>query len=356
MAPRPSRWFWVAAVAGVTVWAVMFTQYRVFEDVSAGRADTFWQRFADELAGAYAALAFLPALTLVMRRFPVRRAGLARALAAHAAALAAYSLAHTCVLAIVHRHGYPLVGLPPDEFAVTAPRILQELGHDVVGYLAFAAFYEAWEAARIRRARELAHAELASVALAAQLQALRLQLEPHFLFNTLNTIADAIHDSPRAAEAMVQHLAALLRATLRAPSDHEGSLADELALLDHYIAIMTARFGDKLAIRVVVAPGAERMCVPPLLLQPLVENVVRHGMIGGRLEIELRATLAGDSLVLEVLDNGPGSGGTGALGVGLTTTTERLRLLHGDAAELVARDRPEGGFGVRIRLPAREAA
>src|SRR5687767_2980491 len=135
MSPRPSRWFWLAAFVGVTVWAVMFTQYRVFEDVSAGRVGTLPHRLADELAGAYAALAFLPAIVEVLRRFPLRRPVLARALAVHVVTLAAYSLAHTCVLAIVHQHGYPLVGLTADSFTVTLPRIMQELGHDVVGYL-----------------------------------------------------------------------------------------------------------------------------------------------------------------------------------------------------------------------------
>ena len=268
---------------------------------------------------------------------------------------------HNAILALAHGALFPLVGLPADSYApALVRRAAQELAHDVIAYAGFVGLMIAWAAAAARRQREVREAQLERALVDAQLHSLRLQLQPHFLFNALNTISEAIYDDPRAADAMLGHLAELLRLSLRAAPSQEVTLADELAALARYTAIMHARFGDRLRVRIDVPADAERALVPSLLLQPLVENVIRHaGASRHALEIDVRARIDGGALVLEVADNGPGAApGEDVLagGVGLAASAERLRLLYRGAAALDAHNRAEGGFRVRMRLPARMGA
>jgi two-component sensor histidine kinase len=193
----------------------------------------------------------------------------------------------------------------------------------------------------------------------AQLHSLRLQLHPHFLFNTLNTITALIGPEPRAAERMVSGLSELLRASLRLADEQEVPLARELDHLRLYVDIQQTRFGDRLDVAMEVDPAVRSALVPSLLLQPLVENAIRHGIspraAGGR--ISVRASRQADELQLEVKDDGVGAttrdGALPREGVGLTNTRERLRRLHGGRHRFMYESRPGSGFAVRIALPFR---
>ena len=196
----------------------------------------------------------------------------------------------------------------------------------------------------------------------AQLHSLRLQLQPHFLFNTLNTITALIATEPAAAERMVSGLSELLRASLRLADEQEVPLARELDHLRLYVDIQQTRFGDRLDVAMEVDPEARGALVPSLLLQPLVENAIRHGIspraAGGR--IRVRAARQADELQLEVKDDGVGAATQGGAlareGVGLTNTRERLRRLHGGRHRFAYESRPGSGFAVRIALPFRTEA
>ncbi|NUQ19380.1 MAG: histidine kinase [Gemmatimonadaceae bacterium] len=193
----------------------------------------------------------------------------------------------------------------------------------------------------------------------AQLQSLRLQLQPHFLFNTLNTIIALIGPEPRAAERMVAGLSELLRASLRLADEQEVPLARELDHLQLYVEIQQTRFGERLGVDVDVDPAVRNALVPSLLLQPLVENAIRHGIApraaGGH--ISVRASRDADELRLEVQDDGVGAttrdGALPREGVGLGNTRERLRRLHGRRQRFAWESRPGAGFAVRIALPFR---
>ena len=197
------------------------------------------------------------------------------------------------------------------------------------------------------RAVERVRAELAQ----AELRALRAQIHPHFLFNTLNSIAALIAENPRAAEETTTRLAEVFRYTLKASGQEHASLADELEFLRSYLAIERVRFGDRLRVEESVEPGLESVPVPSLLLQPLVENAVRHGVAsrpaGGTVRIAARRD--GDRLVIEVADDGPGFDGdrpASGAGFGLHSVRERLRAagLPDLALESAA------GRGTRVRL------
>ena len=193
----------------------------------------------------------------------------------------------------------------------------------------------------------------------ARLQSLRLQLQPHFLFNTLNAITALIGSEPRAAERMVAGLSELLRASLRSADEQEVPLARELEHLKLYTDIQRTRFGDRLDVQLDVDPVTRSAMVPSLLLQPLVENAIRHGLapraVGG--QVYVRAARDGEELRLEVRDDGVGAetrgGALSREGVGLANTRERLRRLHGERQRFAYETRPGAGFAVTIALPFR---
>jgi len=201
------------------------------------------------------------------------------------------------------------------------------------------------------RAVELARAELAQ----AELRALRAQINPHFLFNTLNTIAWLVRRDPAAAEDTVTRLAELFRYTLTGSERGVAPLREELDFLRHYLAIEHLRFGERLRVEEQIEPGLESVAVPSLLLQPLVENAVRYA-VGSRPEgarVRIAARRDGDRVVLEVEDDGPGLDGVtgrGGAGFGLHSVRERLRAA-GPPHALEVRSEPGGGTHMIITLP-----
>ena len=232
--------------------------------------------------------------------------------------------------------------------------------------MAYAAVVGAGHAAVYARevAREQREkAELATQLVEAQLGALRMQLQPHFLFNTLNSVAMLVRgaDHARAVE-MIAQLGDVLRALLRRSADLEAPLASELEFLERYLAIEQVRFGERLSIAWRIAGDAAPAFVPPLILQPLVENALRHGLwpskAGG--ELAIRAERRGDALELEVADGGVGLPAdfdlARASGVGLANVRDRLARMYGGAAAIELGARASGGTSVRLTLPFRAAA
>jgi signal transduction histidine kinase len=193
---------------------------------------------------------------------------------------------------------------------------------------------------------------------AARLQALQSQLEPHFLFNTLNGISALVADGrSEAANAMIARLSDFLRLTLKTCGTPEITLASDLSFVRQYLEIQQLRFGERLHYEFSVAPQALDALVPALLLQPLVENAVRHGILprasGGKLVVSARTAL--DSLLLGVDDDGPGiqKSAQPSTGLGLSNTATRLAELYGARAEIRVGRSDLGGAGVAIRIPLR---
>jgi two-component system LytT family sensor kinase len=192
----------------------------------------------------------------------------------------------------------------------------------------------------------------------ARLEALQMQLQPHFLFNTLNAIASLIHVNPAQADKMVSRLGDLLRAALNHSHLHEVTLAEEIAFLEKYLDIEQVRFGDRLEVRFEIEDAVRDVLVPNLILQPLVENAIRHGISQrpGPGQILIRAYAAADetAVAIEVCDNGVGleaSRETGS-GVGLENTRARLDQLYGEEAfRLDLVPRREGGVRVALMIP-----
>lgn len=232
---------------------------------------------------------------------------------------------------------------------------------NVVVYVTVVGLYLALTYAREAQARERRTARLETQLVQARLDALTARLQPHFLFNTLHAISALVAEDAKSANKMIARLSELLRLTLSRTRTPLVTLEQELELLDHYVAIQEVRFSDQLRVRTHVEPGARAARVPTMLLQPLVENAIRHSIGDGRggdpALVEIGGRRSGDRLRLEVSDNGPGFVGaapddTG--GEGLRNTRERLQQLYGDDHLLRLTNGAVGGARVVIEVPFEE--
>jgi sensor histidine kinase YesM len=210
------------------------------------------------------------------------------------------------------------------------------------------------------RERELRASQLQAQLAQTQLQVLKMQLHPHFLFNTLNAISALIHQDIEVADRMIARLGELLRATLENANLQEVPLRQELDFIQPYLEIEQARLGPRLHVRFAVDAGAMDSLVPNMLLQPLVENAIRHG-IAPRAEpgtIEISAQRENGTLRLKVRDDGPGidpaASGKRQRGLGLANTRARLQQLYGPAHSLELGNGPQGGLEVMVTIPFHE--
>jgi two-component system, LytTR family, sensor kinase len=303
-----------------------------------------------------------PLVVAADRRLPFSDRQLARRLAAHVV----LSLAFTALYVYVSAALRAALRLIPWDAVFTVRLLTNALGGMYLwGWLIYwvilgawlaLSYYEQFVTSELRRERlERRFSE-------ARLNNLRLQLDPHFLFNALNTVSAQVDRDPRLARRMIEHLGDLLRLSLDSKDRQEVTLTEELGFLDHYLAIQRIRFGDHLRIETVVAPEVRLASVPSLILQPLVENAVRHGLAsrasGGT--VTVTATSAGDRLEIRVQDDGVGLPKgwkleTGA-GVGLSVTRERIAELHPNgSSRFSVTSRFSGGTNVDISLPLRLA-
>lgn len=193
-------------------------------------------------------------------------------------------------------------------------------------------------------------------ALSAQLEALRSRTNPHFLFNAMNTVASLIQDDPERAEHTLERLADVLRYALQASQLEAVPLAREIAMVSDYLEVQRARFGDRLQYAIAVEPGLDSSEVPPLLLQPLVENAVLHGVAGRAAGGRVRVTVCwhGAQIRVRVDDDGPGPGKSQHRGTGtsLHDLQRRLELLYGPNGKLLTRRNDLGGFSAELTVPA----
>ncbi len=349
--------FWAAYVAYFVVGFILRFVYFWVGDLAGGRPGTLGERLLDEGTGAAAAVVVALAIVYLLRRVPIDGRW-RRWLPLYTALFVGVTVVHTLLMSGARvllappllGHGY---GVGP-----LGTRLLFEAANDVFGFTAFVAFFALGDAWAARRERERRAAELERSLGAAQLQNLRLRLQPHFLFNALNAVSERMYDDPAAADEMLARLADLLRRSLATVDATVVPLAEELALLDDYAAIMGARFGDRLSIVREIADDVGDALVPPFLLQPLVENAVRHGNAArlGAGAIAVRARQDGSALRLEVEDDGDGADGadSSGFGVGLRSARERLTLLYGSEATLAA-GAVDAGYRVTITLPLRRA-
>jgi two-component system, LytTR family, sensor kinase len=230
---------------------------------------------------------------------------------------------------------------------------------DMAYYWAVLAFGYGLEIYQRYKSEELKAAQLEARLIETELKALREQLRPHFLFNTMNTIAVLVREGKNDdAVTLIARLSSLLRMTLDNTRVQEVTLRQEMDFLERYLDIQKVRFSDRLRVEVAIEPAAMEARIPNLLLQPIVENAILHGVApkSGPGRVEIRGRVVDDQLLLEVRDDGVGLGATPTRakeGVGLTNTRERLAKIYGAHGQLSLRSEPGCGVAVQIILPFR---
>ena len=253
------------------------------------------------LADWYVWALLAPAIFALARRFPFTR---------HPWRSAAVHLPASILFLFLRYRLRLLVGLMIPAVRVGAPALMSSLALQLFVYWAILAVAVAMEYQRMYRGEQVAAAALKTQLARAELGLLKMQLQPHFLFNTLNAISEQVHTDADAADRMITHLSELLRHTLGSAEAHEISLGEELALIERYLVIQRARFAGRLEATLDVDSGAIGALVPNLVLQPLVENAIRHGIAprasGGHVMITARREPGRGRLVLEVQDDGVG--------------------------------------------------
>lgn len=300
--------------------------------------------------------AFLPVILRLGTLLPLRRGVLLRSALAHAAAAALLAGVYAELMVRIFTAWTPALAASVTEPIASWPVRFQFGLFTYSFLLSWAYVHEYFTAVR---QRDLALAKMETELAQAQLRALKAQLQPHFLFNTLHAITVLIRHDPEAAGRMVVRLSDLLRMTLLDAERQEVTLAHELKFLELYLEIEQTRFRDRLQVSWDVAAGLERAAVPTLLLQPLVENAVKHGVAcragGGR--IVVAAGRDDRTLTLRVSDDGPGFGeggfAAGTQGIGIASTRGRLERLYGPAHRFTVANGAGGGASVTVGIPYR---
>lgn len=304
-----------------------------------------------------------PAIVWLARRFPVHHRFWKPFLTVHLPASIGFTLVHVAAWLLIRSYLYN-----PMELSLRRLAEIYLLGYfalDLVAFWAILGGYFTFSYVGMLHDRELRatrlelHASrLETMLTQARLSALAAQLQPHFLFNTLNAIAEYVHAEPNIAEEMIVGLGDMLRLVVERAGQHEVRVQEEMEIVDVYLEIESARMGDRLRASSEVDQGVLDALVPCLSIQPLVENAVRHGVaeLKGEARVRVQVSRADGRLRVEVRDNGPGPStgfGAGTEGIGLGNTRSRLKELCGFDFRLELGSHPEGGAVTLLEIPLR---
>jgi len=338
----------VAVFAGWTLFGLCsFVVCLVADAATEGESLPWLNLLAYSLGAAWIWAALTPGVLWLSRRAPFSRGKWLRGLLIHAGAGAAFVLLSITLQTMIA----VATGIDTSGSSLLLPRVENSL-------LAYGALAIAGQARRyftLLKTRQAQASELEARLSRTHLQLLRMQLQPHFLFNTLNTVAELVHSDPDTADQMITRLGRLLRLSL----DHAGHqvvpLRQEIDFLRMYVEIEQVRFQDRLQIVWNVAPDTVDAAVPTLLWHPVLENAIRHGVtpLAGRGRIVIASERQGEELVLEIRDNGRGlpNGRIPREGVGLRNIRERVDQLYGSKARFALEPAPGGGTVATLRLP-----
>ena len=349
--PRVFSWREIAIYGAILILLGLFsaTQEAVASSY-AGRSVNWLFVYGTSVLGWLTCGVGTPLYLWLIRRHPLERSNLATTIPLYLAVIGA------CVV-LKFALWVPIENMLFHTKLTFAQSIVPNAFGVYVEQMYFVVLLYAVELYRAARKRELRSSQLEAELSQAQLQALRSQLNPHFLFNTLNSVSALMRSDVDAADEMLARLSDMLRLTLEADSGQEVRLQSELELIARYLEIMRVRFGERLSTHVDVKESLLDERVPSFLLQPLVENVVRHGIDESSSMTNIRITGSADeqTLMLRIADDGRGLPENGQIheGIGLRNTRRRLERLYGSAGTLEVQNRNGGGTEVLIRIPRR---
>lgn len=345
----------LGAVVFWTLVGLAFASQFYLSSTLVGRSVSWGQAITYSLADWYVwAVLSVPILAFARRFPPESGARIRRALLHLGAALVA-SLCYVALRALVGQLHSLLIDEPVTFLEIFRPLLVKTFPFNLLIYGVIIAVSHSIDYYRKYHERTVHNLELEKHLTDARLQALLRQLKPHFLFNTLNGIASLMHSDVNAADKMLVRLGELLRITMSHRGQPLTPLAEEISFIEKYLEIERIRFRDRLSVEFEIDPAALKIDVPSLILQPLVENAIRHGIEpharAGRLVLSARRLP--DSVELAVRDNGAGQpvAGFTRVGIGIGNTRARLEELYGDRHRFELANHPEGGLVVRVTIP-----
>lgn len=352
-APDPQRSrmvFWLCYAAAWIAVGLWLGLNVVIGFRNSGRAIAAWEPVTWELSSAAVMAVLAVGVYRFERRWPLSGPHWLRRLPLHVPAVFVFSALHTLGMVGIRDVVYKAFG---DRYDFGDPWLgfAYELQKDLITYAVIVVICVLIRSVRARRERELAVIRLERDLSEARLAQLTAQIEPHFVFNTLNAISNRMHEDVDAADRMIAAFANLLRAALAESGSAHVRVADDVAWLERYFELMRERFRGQVETSVVLDPAAASARVPRLLLQPLVENAFAHGLTSGRGRVDVRIRAEGDRLHCTVEDDGAGLKRDFAQGVGLSNVRSRLDLLYGAGYRLDIAPREGGGTRVAIDLP-----
>jgi sensor histidine kinase YesM len=317
---------------------------------NAHREIEYWKPIVWETTSVVVIMALVPLIVWFERRYRLESPGRLRTIGIHLLGAVGFSLVHVSGMVGARKLIYVLLSEHYD-YGNLWLSIVYELQKDIVTYTIILLIVFTVRQFRQRREGELLAAELSRNVSDARLRQLTAQIDPHFIFNALNAISNRMHEDVEAADRMLTRLADLMRAAYETDDSVFVELGREVELLRGYLALMAERFRGQLKIDVMVEPGLEFLRVPRLLIQPIVENALKHGLAHGRgtLRVELRRS--GEQLTCVVVDDGVGVVEPVRMGTGLSNVSRRLELLFPARHELRIASAPEGGTRVSLAFP-----
>lgn len=350
---------WLAIWAVWTLFGLFFTTQFALQSQLWKTQPPFWQILSWQLVSGYVWFALSPLILFLTNKFPFESGRWKTSLPVHIISAIVIALVQQAIDAFL----LPKLGYPPTgrEFASFGEAyqyfVFVNLHFSILIYAGVVGIKSAYSYYQKYRERELQASQLEARLAQSRLQVLKMQLHPHFLFNTLNAISELIHKDPESADRMLTDLSDLLRLSFENLEVQEISLKQELEFLRKYLEIEQMRFHDRLTVDMNISPETLDACVPNMILQPLVENAIKHGIAprssGGR--IDINTNRSNGHLEISVTDDGLGVpfGDVDNLaeGVGLSNTRRRLKHLYGDKHRFDLRTLEKGGVGVRLEIP-----
>lgn len=340
----------------LTVMALLnFTRF-VTSRLAEGEPPHFKFFFIMETTGAYSVLIVLPLALWAIKKFPITRKNLLTHIPLHLFASMVYGVSHTMLMYLSRVFIFWIAGWEIYKYGKFIYKIPMEYTHQfftyclIYGIVMFGKYFRESQEQKVRTS------QLEQQLTRARLQALQMQLHPHFLFNTLNMISSTMYEDIKAADKMIANLSDLLRITLDAKGAEEHSLEKELEIINLYVEIMKARFQDKLVVKMDIQDGTQEALVPGFILQPLVENSIKYSMKELKTaEIKILSRKEAGKLKLIIEDNGIGIAEeldqVFKNGLGLSNTVERLENLYGNNHQFQLQNRDEGGLQVILEIP-----
>lgn len=357
------RMKWLAIIA---VWAILGIIYAgpiYFETKAENMGHSAWRIFSWGILMWLAWAPLTPAIVWLARRFSVISEAWKSSVIVHLPAFVLISIVHSAVATTITLSINPFDSMGDSQMTFWPRfmgRVQGSFGSDLLVYGGVVGICYALDYYRKYRERELAASQLEAQLAQAQLHSLRMQLHPHFLFNTLNGIVGLVRDHKnQAAVSMLVGLSDLLRHTLDHSAQQEVELRQEVNFIKLYLNIQQMRFSDRLNLELDIDPATTKAMVPNLILQPLAENAVRHGFSRSAAPgmVGIRSKIEGDQLRLTVYDNGAGLPDNwqlnGSAGIGLANTAARLQQLYDDKHTFDIRNRDSAGVEVVIVIPFR---